>query len=85
MVGLRAEIDNIFNRLPSLEDIEAMALCCDAKSFFETLIMSTTKIALSFQHSFYKTRNSKKVSLIRRPRILKEDFARNQHNIFELE
>jgi hypothetical protein len=82
MTIARSEVDDLFGNLPSLEDFEAMALDCDARSFFETLIMSTKNMTLSFQHNFYKIRNSHKANLIKRLRLLKEDFARNQRTIF---
>ncbi len=50
----RREILHLFETLPRVDYFESLALTCDDKSFFETLLMTVKNTALSTQHSFYK-------------------------------
>jgi hypothetical protein len=49
----RFEIERLIGLLPHLDYLESLALTCDNKSFFETLVMSIKNVTLSSQNFFY--------------------------------
>ncbi len=56
----RLEIERLIGLLPHLDYLESLALTCDNKSFFETLVMSVKNVTLSSQNFFYKIKNKTK-------------------------
>jgi hypothetical protein len=81
----RGEIVVLFETLPRIDYFESLALTCDDKSFFETLLMTIKNTALSAQHSFYKIKAISKDTIKKRLSKLKLQYVENQDEIFALE
>jgi hypothetical protein len=82
---LRGEVDQLLDAMPRIDYFESLSLTCDAKSFFETLIMSVKNVTLSAQHNLYKTKTISKETLKNRIAELKKSFIQNQDEVFALE
>jgi exonuclease III len=81
----RGEIVTLFETLPRIDYFESLALTCDDKSFFETLLMTIKNTALSAQQSFYKIKAISKDTIKKRLSQLKKQYVANQDEIFALE
>jgi hypothetical protein len=53
LISTRLDIARLIELLPQVGYFESLALSCDDKSFFETLIMTIKNVTLSAQHFFF--------------------------------
>jgi hypothetical protein len=81
---LRNDTTQLFENLPRVDYIESLALTCDDKSFFETLLMTIKNTTLSEQQFFYKLKSISKDN-IKKMAVLKVEYVANQDEIFALE
>jgi exonuclease III len=81
----RLEIERLLGLLPHIDYLESLALTCDNKSFFETLVMSVKNVTLSTQQFFYKIKNKTKDTIKKQLKTLKQNYIGNQGDIFRLE
>jgi exonuclease III len=63
LISTRQDIARLIELLPQVGYFESLALSCDDKSFFETLIMTIKNVTLSAQHFFFKIKNKTKDTL----------------------
>jgi len=85
VAALNAELTLGIERLPNLEFFEHLELECELDVFFETLPFILKNAALSFQSSFFKTKNQCKNIIRKEINLLKENYANNSNKIFEKE
>jgi hypothetical protein len=85
LASTRQDIARLIELLPPVGYFESLALSCDDKSFFETLIMTIKNVTLSAQHFFYKLKNKTKDTLKKQLIELKKNYSGNQEEIFRLE
>jgi len=85
VAGKRAEIQLLFDDLPSIEFLEALSLSHDPKLFFETLVNCIRNNVLSHQATVYNLRNLKKKTLSRQIASLKGNYIQNAALILESE
>jgi hypothetical protein len=85
VAALNAELTLGIERLPNLEFFEHLELECELDVFFETLPFILKNAALSFQSSFFKTKNQCKNRIRKEIKLLKENYANNSKEIFEKE
>jgi len=82
---LTEEITTGLQALPGLDFFEELPLECSDVVFFETLAMILKNATLSFQSSFYKTKNCQKNRIRNELKNLKEEYVVNSNSIFEKE
>ncbi len=85
LTNARREIERLIGLLPQVGYFESLALTCDNKSFFETLIMTVKNVTLSAQHFFYKIKNKTKDTIKKQLSELKRNYLANQEDIIRLE
>jgi hypothetical protein len=85
LINARRDIERLIGLLPQVGYFESLALTCDDKSFFETLIMTVKNVTLSAQHFFYKIKNKTKDTIKKQLSVLKRNYSANQEDIFRLE
>ncbi len=82
---LTEEITTGLQALPGLDFFKELPLECSDVVFFETLAMILKNATLSFQSSFYKTKNCQKNRIRNELKNLKEEYVVNSNSIFEKE
>ncbi len=82
---LALELNDGILALLGLDFFEGLALECSDVVFFETLAIILKNTTLSFQSSFYKTKNIQKNQIPTEFKNLKENYIQNSNLIFEKE
>jgi exonuclease III len=82
---LRDTINNLLLNLPTVDTLETYEISCDRDVFLEILIMAIKNSSLSHQHSFFKIKNARKISLEKRLTTLKLNFNANSGEILRTE
>jgi hypothetical protein len=78
-------IGNLFLELPGLDFFENLESTVSDDVFFETLAITLKNEALSFQSSFYRSKNAEKKNLRDQIKLLKQDYLTNKDLIFDYE
>jgi hypothetical protein len=78
-------IGNLFLELPGLDFFENLESTVTDDVFFETLAITLKNEALSFQSSFYRSKNAEKKNLRDQIKLLKQDYLTNKDLIFDYE
>ncbi len=78
-------VNNEFDQLPSLDELQELELTCSNDVFLEVLIMAIKNSSLAHQHNFFKLKNAKKNYLQKKISTLKKNFNANAGEILRVE